>query len=514
MHFSHGNGRALIRKQVFLFNALFFFPLSLFSQFDFNSNCRDAYRSILSLHFTDAEKILNAEKSAHPSNLIPVYLENYIDFYTVFIGEEPSAFERFRMAKKLRFDILEKGDMESPWYRYCLGNMRIQFALCRMKFGEYKSAALDISQAFDDLKENSHQHPGFIIQNSGLGLIHVLAGVIPENYSWALRFLGLEGNVQKGLNELAVMAAYTGTDETYQLFRVESLFYLAFLDATLGKDATNALRILREFDDRKMAYPERTNPLMIFVRASILAKAGKTDEAIINLQEYRTDGNEFPFYFLDYLTGLNKLNRLDPDADLYFIRFLKNFRGRNYIKSGYQKLAWTFLLKENIPKYKEFIGKALSRGALLVDNDIQANREAKADEPPNVVLLKARLLSDGGYADRAIHLLQDQGLHNVLKTPKDLLEYNYRLGRIYQQSGNHSSALRYFAITMRDGASQSWYFAENAALQSGLIFEQDKDYVNAERCYRLCLSMKNTEYKNSLDQKARLGLKRIKPYLP
>ncbi|TRZ76749.1 MAG: tetratricopeptide repeat protein, partial [Bacteroidetes bacterium] len=67
---------------------------------------------------------------------------------------------------------------------------------------------------------------------------------------------------------------------------------------------------------------------------------------------------------------------------------------------------------------------------------------------------------------------------------------------------------------MRDGAGQSWYFAENAALQSGIIYEQNKDYPNAARCYRQCLSMKNTEYKNSLDQKARLGLKRIKSYLP
>jgi tetratricopeptide (TPR) repeat protein len=514
MQYSHRNGKALSRKHVFLFNTLFFFPIFLFAQFDFNSNCREAYRSIISLHFTEAGKLLNAEKATHPSNLIPVYLENYIDFFTVFIGEEPSAFEKFRKTQELRFDILKKGNMESPYYRYCLGNMRIQFALCRMKFGEYKSAALDISRANGDLKENAQLHPDFLLQNSGLGLIHVLAGVIPDNYSWVLRILGLEGNVQKGLNEIAVMAGYAGNNETYQLFRIESMFYLAFLDATLGKDAKNALRILQKFEDQNIAFPGSANPLLIFVKASILAKAGKTDEALQNLQEYHTNSEEFPFYYLEYLTGLNKLNRLDPDADLYFIRFLKNFRGQNYIKSGYQKLAWTFLLKGNIPKYEEYIGKALNRGALLVDNDIQANREAKYKEQPNIILLKTRLLSDGGYTDRAIHLLLDQSVKSVVKTPKDLLEYNYRLGRIYQQSGNQSEALKYFGITMRDGAGQSWYFAENAALQSGIIYEQNKEYRNAAQCYRLCLSMKNTEYKNSLDQKARLGMKRIKSYLP
>jgi hypothetical protein len=102
MHFRHRNGKALSRKHVFLFNALFFPPPFLFAQFDFNSNCREAYRSILSFHFTEAGKLLNAEKTAHPSNLIPVYLENYIDFFTVFIGEEPSAFEKFRKAQEMR----------------------------------------------------------------------------------------------------------------------------------------------------------------------------------------------------------------------------------------------------------------------------------------------------------------------------------------------------------------------------------------------------------------------------
>jgi tetratricopeptide (TPR) repeat protein len=514
MQFSHRSGKALSRKHVFLFIALFCFPIFLFSQFDFNNNCRDAYRSILSLHFKAAEKLLNQEKSAHPSNLIPVYLENYIDFFTVFIGEDPTSFENFRKAQETRSDLLKKGDMNSPYYRYCLGNMRIQFAICRMKFGEYKSAVLDFSRANSDLKENARLHPGFLLHDPGLGLIHVLAGIIPDNYAWVLRVLGLEGNVQKGLDEIAHMAEYTGNNETYQLFRTESLFYLAFLDAVLGRDGKNALRIMQKFDDLKITFPEPKNPLLIFIRASILSKAGRTDEAILYLQEYHPDNEEFPFYYLDYLTGLNKLNRLDPDADFYFIRFIKNFRGQNYLKSSYQKLAWTFLLKGDFPKYEEYIGKALTRGTLLMDNDIQANKEAKSKEQPNVILLKARLLSDGGYTDRAISVLLDHSVKSFIKTTKDLLEYNYRLGRIHQQSENYQEALKYFRITIRDGEGQSWYFAENAALQSGIISEQNKDYHDAARYYRLCLSMKNTEYKNSLDQKARLGLKRIKPYLP
>jgi tetratricopeptide (TPR) repeat protein len=514
MLFRNRSGKALYRKHVFLFNALFFFPLFLSAQYDFNTNCKEAYQSILSLRFTEASKLLKVEKIIHPTNLIPVYLDNYIDFFTVFIGEEPSVYAKSCKDQEVRLSILKKGNMDSPYYRYCIANMRIQLDICRIKFGEYKTAALDLGHAFSELKENAQLHPDFLLQNNGIGLIHILAGVIPDSYSWALKLLGIEGDTQKGLGEIAAMAGYSGSNEIYQLFRTESVFYLAFLDAALGKDTKNALLILQRFENQKTIFPVSSNPLLIFVSASILAKAGKTDEAIKKLQEYRPFADEYPYFYLDYLMGLNKLNRLDPDADLYFIRFLKNFRGQNYIKASYQKLAWTFLLKGNIPKYEEFINKALTRGAQFVDNDIQARREAQSKEIPNITLLKARLLSDGGYADRAIHLLLDQPVKSTVKSSKDLLEYNYRLGRIYQQSGNVPDALRYFRITIQDGSAQSWYFAENAALQTGILYEQKKEYIKASEYYKLCLSMKNTEYKNSLDQKARLGLKRIKPYLP
>jgi tetratricopeptide (TPR) repeat protein len=466
------------------------------------------------LQFNEAEKVLGVEKAINPSNLIPFYLGNYIDFFTVFIGEEPTAIEKFQKEFESRYDIIKRGSKNSPYYYYCLGNMRLQLAICRLKFGEYGSAVLDFSHANNDLNKNSRLYPDFLLQNTGLGLIHVLAGIIPDNYSWVLQLLDIEGNVQKGLDEISEVAGYSGNDLTYSMFKTESLFYLAFLNSTLGKDPRSALQILQKFDDKDLSLLGKTNPLLIFIRASILSKAGKTDEALQNLQEYHPVSGEFPFYYLYYMTGLNKLNRLDPDADIYFMRFLSSFRGQNYIKSCYQKLAWIYLVQGNIPKYEENIKKVLESGGLFIDNDIQANMEAKSGQLPNVVLLKARLLSDGGYTDRAIHMLLDQSLRSFIKTPKELMEYNYRLGRIYQQSGDLTEALKYFRNVIHDGKNQPSYFAENAALQSGIIFEQNKKYPDAQKFYRLCLTMNNTEYKNSLDQKARLGLRRIKPYLP
>ena len=55
-----------------------------------------------------------------------------------------------------------------------------------------------------------------------------------------------------------------------------------------------------------------------------------------------------------------------------------------------------------------------------------------------------------------------------------------------------------------------YYFACNAALQMGLIYEEQKQYAKAREYLTVCLSLSPSEYKNSLHQKAKTVLDRIK----
>ena len=66
--------------------------LSLQSQVDLNDNCTSAYTDIISLRFDDARVKLANEKSEAPENIMVPYLENYMDFLTVFIGENEEDF--------------------------------------------------------------------------------------------------------------------------------------------------------------------------------------------------------------------------------------------------------------------------------------------------------------------------------------------------------------------------------------------------------------------------------------
>jgi len=149
-----------------------------------------------------------------------------------------------------------------------------------------------------------------------------------------------------------------------------------------------------------------------------------------------------------------------------------------------------------------------------VDEDNQAYSEASAGLIPSIPLLKARLLFDGGYYSRALDELLDIRLKEYVRSKKDLTEYFYRLGRIYHEQGQIGKAISDYTNAIVTGKSLPQYYAAGAALQLGMIYESTGQLTLADSCYRLCLSLPFKEYRNSLSQKARTGLERIKEAHP
>jgi len=254
--------------------------------------------------------------------------------------------------------------------------------------------------------------------------------------------------------------------------------------------------------------PSSSN-LVNFLYAKVAQRAGYNDHAIQILSD-RVQGEEYlPFPYLDFLMGLSKLRKLDPEADVPLKRFVNNFTGRLYLKEAYQKLAWfELVINENEQGYKKYIKRVNSVGTELVDDDKQAQKEYDEGVIPNIDILRARLLFDGGYIQRAYNYLI-QNSEKYIYNSKLVLEYYYRLGRSTQELKNYPDALKYFRLTVENGRSSTKYFACNAALQMAIIYEEQKDYEKAKKYFEECLSMEPSKYKNSLHQKAKTGLDRI-----
>ncbi len=252
------------------------------------------------------------------------------------------------------------------------------------------------------------------------------------------------------------------------------------------------------------------NPLAIYAISRIYMDNSMNDEAIDLLLSKPSGSEYFPFYYLDYLTGLAKLHRLDDDADLYFNTYISNFKGINYIKDTYQKLAWHYMCKKDKDRYFEYMEKVKANGNTIIDADEQAEREAESGEEPNIYLLRARVLFDGGYYEKALSAITGETESGFLRNNRDSLEFYYRIGRIYHEWDKIENSISFYKQTVENGAESEYYFAANSALKLGLIYESRGDYENAEFYYEEAQSMENKEYRNSINQKAKAGLNRIK----
>jgi len=159
----------------------------------------------------------------------------------------------------------------------------------------------------------------------------------------------------------------------------------------------------------------------------------------------------------DYQMAMVKLNKLDlKDAVLYLERFVNQFKGKTFIKDAYQKLSWSYYLQGNKPAAEAARKKLLERGSTDAEPDKKAQKDAKAGTYPNVILLKARLLSDGGYNGPALNTLKGYTKESFTKK-QEQLELLYRLGRIYDDLHKDNDAIQYYNQAIERGKDENEY---------------------------------------------------------
>ncbi len=141
------------------------------------------------------------------------------------------------------------------------------------------------------------------------------------------------------------------------------------------------------------------------------------------------------------------------------------------------------------------------------DADKQAYKDAKSGNWPNKELLKARLLNDGGYYQKALALLHGKSSADFQKT-EEKLEFYYRLARIYDDLNKDEEAIKMYLTAIDIGENRTEYFASRAALQIGNIYEKKGSKAIAISYYQKCINMASHEYKDSIDQKAKAGIAR------
>jgi hypothetical protein len=478
-------------------------PLFAGKYFAFSGSAKDAYQKALSLRLVEARSAIEQMKRGEPDNLMALFVENYLDFVTVFANDSKAEYSRLSKNMDSRLDKIARGDRQSPYYLYTQAEIRFQWSVLRIRFGDYLSAASDMKQAYALLEQNLKKHPDFMANKKSLGMLHAMVGNVPDNYKWVLKSLGgMSGSTEQGLRELEEVLEYARRQEF--IFEDETVVAYAFLQLYLNNKPELAWGSIK-----KSKLNPKTNPLAAYAQATVAMRVGQNDEAIRVLQDMPGTANYHPLPYKYYMIGLAKLRRLDADAGQWLEVFLQNHKGENGIKECHQKLGWHQLVQGNTKGYQAQMDLVRQKGAQNSEPDKAALREAKSGEVPDLRLLKARLLFDGGYQQRAHDLLKNAS-GDYQGDPKKALEYTYRMGRILHKMGKSADAERYYQQTIDQGAGQPWYFACNAALQLGLLHEERGERGKARAAFQRCLGIQPDEYGNALHAQAKSGLSRCK----
>ncbi len=491
----------MLRKIFLLFIFCFTLKLSAVANFSYSKNCIEAYHAIIDLRLNEARVIIKREKQLNPQNGIILMLENYFDYFSLLASEDKNEYTRLSGNRSSRISALDDNDHHSPWYLYSQAQVYLQWSFLKAKFGDYVSSAFDAKKAAGLLKDNSEKYPDFIPDQISLALTNVIFGSIPPSFKSVTRFLGMTGNVQAGIKQLEqIRLKLPGT--SYSFYNDEVIFFLCTIDINVAHDAKAyemLIGYIKSMDNNSL--------LKAYLQGYVAAKTAHNDDAIMYLTAAPKSLQFINLPAMDLLSGNARLNRMDTGAAAYLEKFIHEYKGTNLIKDAYLKLAYFYLINNDKNRYNSYINLVKTRGSATDEKDKQALKEA-SDPRPDVDLLKCRLYFDGGYYDKALAQIIGRGV-NSFNLPRDKIEYFYRLGRIYDKTGKTAGALLNYQRTINYGKNTNYYYAANAALNSGRIYEEHKDYNKAASFYNQAIDMKAHEYQNSIDDDAKQGLKRI-----
>jgi hypothetical protein len=471
--------------------------------YEFNSICQQAYLEITKLKLDNGRALITKAKQQNPDNLIPVALENYIDFYTLFFNEDPAQFKAYRKNASARIDLLKEGPESSPFYNYYLSMAYLLRAGVELKFGEKWNAGWDFKRGYTYIKDNKKAFPTFSPNDLLYGPMQAIVGTIPSGYKWIANLFGMKGSIKTGMK---LINGFTESSDPWaRLFFNEAAFLNCYLKFYIENDKDGVFEFIQR---RKLDVVN--NHLFTYMAANLGIHNKMSDYAEGVLNNMNRSVEYLQTNAFDYQMAMVKMNKLElKEATVYLERFVTQFKGKTFIKDAYQKLSWSYYLQGNRQAAEAARKKILERGSTDAEPDKKAQKDAKMGAYPNLVLLKARLLSDGGYHTQALSVLKSYSKESFSKA-EDQLDFVYRLGRIYDDLNRDDEAIQYYILAIQAGEGRTEYYAARAALQIAQIYERNGKKSLAITYYQKCLDMDDHEYKDSIDQRAKAGISRCK----
>ncbi|OSZ79324.1 hypothetical protein CAP35_14015 [Chitinophagaceae bacterium IBVUCB1] len=462
--------------------------------------CQKAYNHYMSLQFAEGNSAIKAEMKADPGNLMAVYISNYADCMLLLFNGDEQDYDKLYYHLEQRARMMDKCRDGTPWYRLCKAGLYMQWAFIHIRMGENFKAAANFRKSYLLLKENKKRYPAFAYNDIFFGLEEAVVGTVPDDYRWIASVFGLKGDVKKGIAKInQFVATHTFTDPLYY----DALIYQTYLKFYLVSQQEQVWQFVNS-----SSFPAKDNLLFSFIKTNIAINYRRADVASGTITQMRAMPGYRYIPAFEYEAGSALYYKLDAAAITQLQYFVKNYKGRLFVKDALYKIAQLYYLKGNMAAARQYLAMIPDAGNTQVDADKRAKRFAETGQWPVQALLKATILIDGGYYNEAQEMLL-QSTEGSFATQPEKAEYNLRLGRVYDEKGMDDKALALYSRCIAIGKDAKEYFAARAALQSGFIYEKRGQAQQAIAAYTQCLSMPVQDYRNALRQQAKAGINRL-----
>lgn len=458
----------------------------------FSWECKLAYQSLMNLDFEAAEAHLETERKENPDNIFVPYLLHYSSFVKHYVRPEPESLdELFALFELYENEIVSNTTANGYWKDFFEAELMLQKALVQLNEQNYIAGFFQLRSTYLFSKEVVSkaviEHPA----EKTLAVTEALFSVVPDNYHWVLRLLSIDASLPNAQKKLVKLS-----ENPMMYFQQECVLLSAALDLHLGGNAKDAYYLLKS---------ERNKHVPLFktyLLANTANYAGMNDTALQIMESVPfLNYQRFPLLF--HLRGKLYLQKLDPLSEKWLKYFLSYNQVELLVKNTYQYLAWNAILKDDTLSFKKYKAAILENGNANGGADKAAEMFASEKGFPDLSLLRARLLFDGGYYQQALDELQPEN-------QEFNLEKDYRLGRIYHALGNYDKALFYYKKVLSKAKLSGSYLPANSAYLCGQIYTEKKQYEEAKSYFEMVFEYQDHPYKMSLDQKAKASIRAIK----
>jgi hypothetical protein len=478
---------------------LFFLLYTHAQVFTYTPNCILAINAIEKLQLEKARTLLDEERKKMPDNTALDYLDDCADYYELITSGDKEQFTALEKLKSERIVRLQKLSSTSVLAAYAEAEIQLHWSILKLMQNEYVSGAMELRTAYQLHQKNFTKYPQFTPTKKSIGFMKAILGTLPDNYNWILNIVGLKGNFKEGISLIEEYLEQPKFTPEQDLDKQQANFYYVLLNFYYG-DKQLAWNHTQQ---QTLDYSE--NMLSCYLRAFIASHTAKTDEAIAILNK-RPKGADFSKYpELDFLMGYAKLNKLETDADIEFKKFVTFSKNNNIKKDAYERLAWSEWIQHDTLRYFIYRRIAFNTSSNKDDEDIQVDKNIEKGIYPNVDVLKARLLFDGGFYVQAENMFKEIAISS-LKGSYQQSEYYYRYGRVMQEQKKYAKAIEYFTESIKIAHKSNLYFAPYSSLQLGNIYSKLGYAQTAEFYYNKATTYKNYKDQGYITQKAKQAL--------